>query len=178
MSKKSVFCFVTSRWQADEIVDHLRRESYSKKDISVLFSDPGTPGKLTQESASQAPTGAVAGAGRGDFIGEPMGWLAGIGGLTIPGVGPLIAAGPIVAALRSASGGGIAAALIGLGFSDIDARHYEREVNNGNMVVSVHTDDAGDMARVKDTFKHAGAKNICTSGESATKPHPAERAVA
>ena len=166
MSKKSVFCFVTSRRQAARIVDHLRSESFSKNDISVLFSDQGdTPGS---------------------FIGESLGWIAGIGVVAVPGLGPFIAAGPIVAALSGTAGGGIARGLMGQGISEMDAKRYERELDNGNILLSVYTDDAGDIARVKDIFKHAAARKICTSGEAATKtvtssegrPHPAEMALA
>ena len=155
MSKKSVFCFATSRHQADRIVDHLRTESFSKNDISVLFADQGTTPELTHENITRAPADAVGGPDTSSLIGEPLGWIAGTGVLAIPGLGPFIAAGPIVAALGGAAGGDIAGGLMSLGISEMEARRYERELDNGNILVCVHTDDAGDIERVKDIFRQA-----------------------
>jgi len=166
MSKKSVFCFATSRQQADEIVDHLRSESFSKNDISVLFANQGAK---TELSTTKAGSEAVAGAGRSSFIGEPLNWVAGIGVQALPGLGPFIIAGPIIAALRATAGGDIAGGLISLGISEPEARRYERELDNGSILLSVHTDDAGDIARTKDIFKQAGAQNICASGPAHSK---------
>ena len=97
MSKKSVFCITTSRNQADQIVDRLKIANFSNNDISVLFPDKGTTHDFAHEKNTKAPEGAVAGAGTGGVIGGALGWIAGIGALAIPGVGPFIAAGPIVA---------------------------------------------------------------------------------
>ena len=99
-----------------------------------------------------------------------MGWIAGIGALAIPGVGPFIAAGPIIAALSGAAigaaAGGIAGGLIGMGIPEIEAKRYEGKIRTGNILISVHTDDAGEIARAKDIFKQAGAQDICTTGEA------------
>ena len=125
MSKKSVFCIATSRQQADRIVDHLKTESFSNHDISVLFPNESTTRDFAQEKSTKAPEGAVAGAGTGVVVGGALGWIAGIGALAIPGVGPFIAAGPILAALSGATVGaavgGIAGGLIGLGIPEVDA---------------------------------------------------------
>jgi hypothetical protein len=175
MSKKSVFCIATSRNQADQIVDHLKTESFSNHDISVLFPDKGTTRDFAHEKNTKAPEGVVAGAGTGSVIGGALGWIAGIGALAIPGIGPFIAAGPIMAALSGAAVGatvgGIAGGLIGLGIPEFEAKRYEGKVKAGNILISVHTEDAGDIARARDIFKQAGAQDVCTSGETSTPRH-------
>ena len=129
MSRKSVFCITTSREQAERIVDQLKTARFSNNDISVLFPDKGTTRDFAHEKNTTAPEGAVAGAGTGGVIGGALGWIAGIGALAIPGVGPFIAAGPILAALSGAAVGatvgGIAGGLIGLGIPEIEAKRYE-----------------------------------------------------
>src|SRR6185295_15102696 len=103
MSKKSVFCIATSRTQAEQIVDRLKAANFSHRDISVLFPDKGTSRDFAHEKSTKAPEGAMAGAGTGGVIGGALGWIVGIGALAIPGVGPFIAAGPIMAALSGAA---------------------------------------------------------------------------
>ena len=160
MSKKSTFCFATSRGQAERIIDHLRTESFSKNDISVLFANQGALPELGRENITKTAAETVQGAGTDSFIGEPLNWVAGIGVLAIPGLGPFIAAGPIIAALSGAAGGDIAGGLMSLGVSEMEARRYERELDNGNILLCVHTDDAGDIARAKDIFKEAAPKTF------------------
>ena len=171
MSKKSVFCIANSRDQADRIVDQLKTASFSNNDISVLFPDKGTTRDFAHEKNTKAPEGAVAGAGTGGVIGGALGWIAGIGALAIPGVGPFIAAGPIVAALSGAAVGaavgGIAGGLIGLGIPEIEAKRYEGKVKAGNLLISVHTENSEEISRAKDIFTKAGAQDICTTGETA-----------
>ena len=103
-------------------------------------------------------------------MGGALGWIAGIGALAIPGVGPFIAAGPIIAALSGAAigatVGGIAGGLIGLGIPEIEAKRYEGKIKEGNILISVHTEDAGEIARAKDIFNQAGAQDICVTGEA------------
>jgi hypothetical protein len=191
MSKKSVFCITTSRGQADQIVDQLKTANFSNNDISVLFPDKDTTRDFAHEKHTKAPEGAVAGAGTGGVIGGALGWIAGIGALAIPGVGPFIAAGPIVAALSGAAVGaavgGIAGGLIGLGIPEIQAKRYEGKVKAGNVLISVHTEDSEEITRAKDIFTKAGAQDICTTGEAHTPkdsraahraPHLAEPALA
>jgi len=172
MSKKSVFCITTSRDQADRIVDQLKTADFSSNDISVLFPDKGTTRDFAHEKNTKAPEGAVTGAGAGGVLGGALGWIAGIGALAIPGVGPFIAAGPIVAALSGAAlgatVGGIAGALIGMGIPEIEAKRYEGKVKAGNILISVHTENSEEIATAKDIFTKAGAEDICTTGEAST----------
>jgi len=172
MSKKSVFCIATSRNQADQIVDQLKSANFSNNDISVLFPDKGTTRDFAHEKNTKAPEGAVVGASTGGVIGGALGWIAGIGALAIPGVGPFIAAGPIMAALSGlavgAAVGGIAGGLIGLGIPEIDAKRYEGKVKAGNLLISVHTEDSAEITRAKDIFSSAGGQDICTTGEAST----------
>ncbi len=178
MSKKSVFCIATSRDQANRIVEQLKGAKFSKNDISVLFPDKDTTRDFAHEKNTKAPEGAVAGAGTGGVIGGALGWIAGIGALAIPGVGPFIAAGPILAALSGAAVGaavgGIAGGLIGLGMPEIEAKRYEGKVKAGNILMSVHTEDSDEITRAKEVFTRAGAQDICTTGEAST-PKAANR---
>lgn len=170
MSKKSVFCIATSRGQADRIVDQLKTANFSNNDISVLFPDKGTTRDFAHEKNTKAPEGAIAGAGTGGVVGGALGWIAGIGALAIPGVGPFIAAGPIIAALSGAAigatVGGIAGGLIGLGIPELEAKRYEGKVKAGNILISVHTENSEEITRAKDIFAKAGAEDICTTGEA------------
>ncbi len=172
MSKKSVFCIANSREQANRIVGELKTANFSNNDISVLFPDKGTTRDFAHEKHTKAPEGALAGAGTGAVIGGALGWIVGIGALAIPGVGPFIAAGPIVAALSGAAvgagAGGIAGGLIGLGIPEIEAKRYEGKVKAGNLLLSVHTENSGEITRAKDIFTKAGAQDICTTGEAST----------
>jgi hypothetical protein len=173
MSKKSIFCIATSRNQADQIVGQLKDANFSNNDISVLFPDKDTTRDFAHEKHTKAPEGAVAGASTGGVIGGALGWIAGIGALAIPGVGPFIAAGPIMAALSGiavgAAVGGIAGGLIGLGIPEIEAKRYEGKVKAGNILISVHTEDSKEITTAKDIFTKAGAQDICSTGESATR---------
>ena len=170
MSKKSVFCIATSRGQADQIVNQLKTANFSNNDISVLFPDKGTTRDFAHEKNTKAPEGAVTGASTGGVVGGALGWIAGIGALAIPGVGPFIAAGPIIAALSGAAVGaavgGIAGGLIGLGIPEIEAKRYEGKVKAGNLLISVHTENSGEISRAKEIFTKAGAQDICTTGEA------------
>ena len=172
MSKKSVFCITTSRNQADQIVDRLKAEDFSNNDISVLFPDKGSTRDFAHEKNTKAPEGAVVGAGTGGVIGGALGWIAGIGALAIPGVGPFIAAGPIIGALSGAAVGatigGIAGGLVGLGIPELEAKRYEGKVKAGNMLISVHTENSEEITKAKDIFTQAGAEDICTTGEAST----------
>src|SRR5450432_2375262 len=172
MSKKSVFCITTTRTQADQIVGQLNTSNFSNNDISVLFPDKDTTRDFAHEKNTKAPEGAVAGAGTGGVIGGALGWIAGIGALAIPGVGPFIAAGPIMAALSGAAigaaVGGIAGGLIGLGIPELEAKRYEGLIKEGNILISVHTENSTEITRAKEIFKQAGAKDICVTGESST----------
>jgi hypothetical protein len=170
MSKKSVFCIATSRDQAERIVGQLKAAHFSNNDISVLFPDKGTTRDFAHEKNTKAPEGAVTGAGTGGVIGGALGWVAGIGALAIPGVGPFIAAGPIIAALSGAAVGaavgGIAGGLIGLGIPEIEAKRYEGKIKQGNLLISVHAENSEEITRAEDIFTKAGAQDICATGEA------------
>ena len=170
MSKKSVFCIATSRNQADQIVDRLRNTGFSSNDISVLFPDKETTRDFAHEKNTKAPEGIATGAGTGGVVGGALGWLAGIGALAIPGAGPFIAAGPILAALSGAAVGatvgGIAGGLIGLGIPELEAKRYEGKIKAGNILLSVHTENSEEIKATERIFRDAGAQDICTTGES------------
>ena len=171
MSNKSVFCISTTHDQANRIVDELKSARFSNNDISVLFPDKDTTKDFAHEKNTKAPEGAVAGAGTGGVLGGALGWIVGIGALAIPGVGPFIAAGPIMAALSGAAigaaAGGIAGGLIGLGIPELEAKRYEGKIKQGNILLSVHTENSEEITRAKDIFTQAGAQDICTTGETA-----------
>ncbi len=176
MSKKSVFCIARTRDQANRIVDQLKNANFSHDDISVLFPDKSTSRDFAHEKNTKAPEGAVAGAGTGGVVGGALGWIVGIGALAIPGVGPFIAAGPILAALSGAAigaaAGGIAGGLIGLGIPELEAKRYEGKVKEGNILLSVHTEDSEAIKRAKEIFTNAGADDICTTGEASAPDGP------
>ncbi len=180
MSTKSVFCIATSRPQADQIVDQLKDAHFSNSDISALFADKESGHDFAHEKHTKAPEGAVAGVGTGGVIGGALGWIAGIGALAIPGVGPFIAAGPIIAALSGAAigatVGGITGGLIGLGIPELEAKRYEGKLQQGNILISVHTESSDEIARAKEIFEHSRAEDICTVSDSSTpKPSKAQK---
>jgi hypothetical protein len=166
----SVFCIATSETQAEAIVNQLKNAGFSNNDISVLFPDKRGTKDFAHEHHTKAPEGATAGVGVGGVVGGALGWLAGIGALAIPGLGPFIAAGPIMAALSGAAVGGavggIAGALIGMGIPEYEAKRYEGKVKSGNILVSVHTEDRQQAKRAKEVFQEFGAEDISTAGEA------------
>jgi hypothetical protein len=180
MAKKSVICIAGSYSQAETIVDHLRMEGFSHNDISVLFPDKSSTREFAHEKSTKAPEGAVAGAGTGGALGGALGWLAGIGALAIPGLGPFIAAGPIMAALGGAAVGaavgGIAGALVGMGVPEYEAKRYEGRVKEGGILISVHADSSDAVSRAKSVFEKAGAKDIATAGEASAGSGDHDRA--
>lgn len=170
MSKKTVICIATSRNQADSIVYGLQGVGFDPDDISVLFPDKSSSREFAHEKNTKAPEGAAAGAGTGGAIGGALGWLAGIGALAIPGVGPFVAAGPIMAALSGAAlgatVGGIAGALVGMGIPEYEARRYAGRIHDGGILLSVHTDDASEIRLARQVFAEADAQDIATTYES------------
>jgi hypothetical protein len=166
---KSAFCIASSHSQAESIVNLLKLANFSSNDISVLFPDKRGTKDFAHEQHTKAPEGAAAGAGTGGLLGGVLGWLAGIGALAIPGVGPFIAAGPIMAALGGAAlgaaVGGIAGALVGMGIPEYEAKRYEGKVKEGNILISVHAENADEINRAKGIFKKAGAHDISSAQE-------------
>ena len=178
MSKSSVICIAKTESQAINIVDRLKAENFSSNDISVLFPDKSGTKDFAHEQHTKAPEGATTGGVTGGVLGGALGWLVGIGALAIPGVGPFIAAGPIMAALGGAAVGGavggITGALIGLGIPEYEAKRYEGKVKNGNILISVHTEDRDEASRAKQIFKDAGAEDISSTGESSAPKETTE----
>lgn len=172
MSNKSVFCIATSLDQADRIVENLKNANFSNNDISALFADKESTHEFAHEKNTKAPEGTVAGVSTGGLIGGALGWIAGIGALAIPGIGPFIAAGPVLSALSGiAIGGalgGITGALIGLGIPELEAKRYEGKIREGNILISVHTENAEELGRAKDIFKRENARDICSTSEAHT----------
>ena len=167
---KSIFCIATSEAQARQIVDDLKLSGFSANDISVLFPDKSTTKNFAHEKNTKAPEGATAGAGAGAVLGGAAGWLVGIGALAIPGLGPFIAAGPLMAALSGAAVGGavggVTGALVGLGIPEFEAKRYEGRVKGGNILISVHSDNGDETKRAKEIFERDGAEDISSSGEA------------
>jgi len=170
---KAVFCIAKTQTQAEAIVDQLKMAGFSYDDISVLFPDKQGSKDFAHEHHTKAPEGAAAGAGAGGVVGGTLGLLAGIGSLAIPGVGPFIAAGPIMAALSGAAVGaavgGIAGALIGLGIPEYEAKRYEGKIRKGNILISVHTEDSNEASRVKEIFEQNNAEDISSTKEAGVK---------
>jgi hypothetical protein len=170
MSKTSVFCIAKTEDQAIRIVNELRAASFSGNDISVLLPDKTGTKDFAHEQHTKAPEGAATGGVAGGLLGGALGWLVGIGALAIPGVGPFIAAGPIMAALGGAAVGGavggITGALVGLGIPEYEAKRYEGKIRSGNILISVHTDNHDQAKIAREIFKQAGAEDIASTGES------------
>jgi hypothetical protein len=176
---KAVFCIATSEAQAETIVKELKDEGFSYNDISVLFPDRAGTKHFAHEQHTKAPEGAIAGVGTGGMLGGTLGWLAGIGVLAIPGLGPFIAAGPIMTALSGAAVGaavgGITGALVGMGIPEYEAKRYEGKIARGNILISVHTDDHDQARKATEIFRQAGAGDIATAGEAIVRDEHAER---
>jgi hypothetical protein len=167
---KAVFCIAKSDEQAVRIVDGLKAAGFSNADISALFPDTEGTRDFAHEQHTKAPEAATTGAAAGGVTLGVLGWLVGIGSLAIPGLGPFIAAGPIMAALSSAAiggaVGGLAGGLIGLGMPEYEAKRYEGKLKEGNILISVHTEDAQQRSRAKEIFEWAGADDISYTGEA------------
>ena len=182
MANKAVFGLYTTRRQVENAVDELRAQGFRNTDISVLLPENVGTKDLAHEKGTKAPEGMATGATSGAVIGGTLGWLAGIGALAIPGVGPLIAAGPIIAALTGVgvggAVGGIGGGLIGLGIPEYEAKRYEGRIKSGNILLSVHSDDSAWTAKAKRILENTGAEEISSASESkgdyanADKPMP------
>jgi hypothetical protein len=167
---KAVFCTVKDEIQAERIVSDLQSAGFSSDDVSALLPDAASTRDFAVDNATKAPEAATTGAAAGGLLGGTLGWLAGIGALAIPGLGPFVAAGPIMATLSGAavgaSVGGITGALVGLGMPEYEAKLYEGRVREGRILLSVHTEDAEERRLAKDIFTRAGAADISSSGEA------------
>jgi hypothetical protein len=179
--KIAVFGICNSRLQAERSVDDLLAAGFSNDDISVLLPDNESSKDFAHEKSTKAPEGVTAGVTTGGAIGGTLGLLAGIGMLAIPGVGPFIAAGPIMGALAGlgvgGAVGGLIGALVGMGIPEYEAKRYEGRIKDGGVLLSVHCDTSGEIDRAKDLLKHTGAQDISSSGE-ASADYPATSKVA
>jgi hypothetical protein len=168
-SQRALIGLLATREQAEDIVIALRQADFSTRDISVLFPDKTGSRDFAHEQHTKAPEGAVAGASAGGVIGGTLGLLAGIGTLAIPGLGPFIAAGPIMAALSGGAAGatlgGITGALVGMGIPEIEAKQYEGRVAKGSILISVHVENPDERTRAKNILTAGGALDIKSVGE-------------
>src|SRR5580658_9252438 len=173
----AVFGIYASRAAAEKAADALISAGFRQADISVLMADVQSTREFAHEKNTKAPEGATTGAVAGGAIGGTLGLLAGIGALAIPGVGPLIAAGPIMGALAGLGAGGavgtLVGALVGMGIPEYEAKRYEGRVKNGGILISVHCDTSEEISRAKDVLKHAGGEDIASSGEKSVSTHTA-----
>jgi hypothetical protein len=175
----AVFGICRSYPAADRCVDALLAAGFRNDDISVLGPDQATTRELATEKNTKAPEGAATGATTGGVIGGTIGLLAGIGALAIPGVGPLIAAGPIMGALAGlgagAATGGIIGGLVGIGIPEYEAKRYEGRVKEGGILVSVHCDNSEWVTRAEQVLKGSGAEDVSSAGEKAGSSHGVAR---
>lgn len=166
---KAVLGLYRSREAAEDGVDRLRTEGFSRENVSMLLPEDFGSQDLAHEKSSKAPEGATAGAGSGAVIGGTLGWLVGVGTLAIPGLGPLIAAGPIVGMLAGAgaggAAGGILGGLIGMGIPEYEAKLYEGRIREGGILISVHCEDSEEVKRAKKILDQSGAEDISTVSE-------------
>ena len=169
----AVFGIYSNQSGVENEVQMLRDESFSNSDVAVLFPESVSNRELGTTKATKAPEGATAGAGSGAVLGGVLGWLVGIGSLAIPGVGPFIAAGPIVAALAGAgvggAVGGLTGALVGMGIPEYEAKRYEGRLSKGGILLSVHCDPSEEVDRAKKILERTGAEDISTTSESSVK---------
>ena len=170
--KTAVFGIYTLLSSADNATDTLVRSGFAPTDISALLPENLGFRQIGTEKATKAPEGTAMGAGSGAVLGGALGLLAGIGALAIPGVGPLIAAGPIMAALAGigvgGTVGGFTGALIGFGIPEFEAKRYEGRVQKGGILLSVHCETSEEIKRAKEIMKNTGAEDICSTGESSS----------
>jgi Protein of unknown function (DUF3341) len=166
----AAFGIYRTRQDAENGVDALREAGYRASDISVLFPENEGTKDFAHEKHTKLPEGTATGATSGAVIGGGLGWLVGIGALAIPGLGPFIAAGPIVAALAGAGAGGvlggITGALVGIGIPEYEAKRYEGRIKEGGILLSVHCDDSNWTKRAKEILERTGADDISSTGEA------------
>jgi hypothetical protein len=166
----AVFGIYSNYAGVESAVDALKAAGFRNTDISVLFPENVGTKDFAHEKGTKAPEGATTGAGTGAVLGGALGWLAGIGALAIPGVGPFIAAGPIMGALAGVGVGGaiggIAGALIGMGIPEYEAKRYEGRIREGGILLSVHSDNSEWTKRAKQILEQTGAQDVSSTGEA------------
>jgi hypothetical protein len=166
----AVFGICRNIHHLERTIDELRRAGFRSDDISTLFPDKGKSRDFAHEKNTKAPEGAAVGGGTGMVLGGALGWLVGIGALAIPGLGPFIAAGPIVAALAGAGVvgalGGVSGALIGMGIPEFEAKRYEGMVIGGGILLSVHCDNSEWNHKAKDILNKCQVSEVSSAGEA------------
>jgi heat induced stress protein YflT len=171
--KTAVFGIYQNAAQAERTVDQLLAAHFRNDDISVLLPDNKSTKDFAHEKNTKAPEGTTTGVATGGVIGGTLGLLAGIGALAIPGVGPFIAAGPIMGALAGlgvgGAVGGLIGALVGMGIPEYEAKRYEGRIKEGGVLLSVHCDTSEEITRAKDVLKHSGAQDISSTGEASAE---------
>lgn len=164
-----VFGIFDSRAEVESGVDNLKAQNFRNSDISVLMPDARSSQNFAHEKETKAPEGSAAGAGAGVVLGGALGWLVGIGALAVPGLGPFIAAGPIMAMLAGAGVGGtvgaLSGALIGLGIPEYEAKRYEGIVKKGGILISVHCDDNEWKRKAMRVLEQSAARDVSSSSE-------------
>src|SRR5450631_740890 len=181
--KVGVFGIYSTRVAAENAADSLVRAGFPTSDISVLLPEGlGGPKDMGTEKATKAPEGTAVGVTTGGVIGGTLGVLAGVGLLAIPGLGPFIAAGPIMAGLAGlgvgGAVGGVSGALIGMGSPEFEAKRYEGHLQKGGILLSVHCDTPGEILRAKEVIKSTGGEEVTSTGESSVDTKPADHNMA
>lgn len=166
----AVFGIFRTEQDLDFAISKLRLAGFRNTDISILMPQNLGTKDMGAEKHTKAPEGATAGATTGAVLGGALGWLAGVGALAIPGLGPLIAAGPIMAVLAGAgvgaAVGGISGGLIGMGIPEYEAKRYEGLVKEGKILISIHCDDREWVRKARDILENCGAQDVASAGES------------
>jgi hypothetical protein len=181
--KTAVFGIYSTRTAVEDATDSLVKAGFPASDISVLLPESlgGTKDMGTQK-ATKAPEGTATGVTTGGVIGGTLGLLAGAGLLAIPGLGPFIAAGPIMAGLAGlgvgGAVGGVTGALIGMGLPEFEAKRYQDRLQKGGILLSVHCDTSEEIKRAKEVFKRTGGEDVSSTGESSTDTKTKDRDVA
>jgi hypothetical protein len=174
----AVFGIYKNSMAAERAVDRILAAGFSNNDISVLLPDSQSSKEFAHEKNTKMPEGTATGVTAGGAIGGTLGLLAGIGSLAIPGVGPFIAAGPIMGALAGlgvgGAVGGLVGALVGMGIPEYEAKRYEGRVKDGGVLLSVHCEGSHDVSRAKDLLKQTGAEDIASAGEKGVSTHGVE----
>lgn len=171
----AAFGIFANRAAAEQVVDRLVAAGFGHDDVSVMMADQSGTRDFAAEKNTKAPEGTTTGVTLGGITGGTLGLLAGLGALAIPGVGPLIAAGPIMGALAGlgvgGAVGGLVGALVGLGIPEYEAKRYEGRVKDGGILVSVHCDSSDEVSRAKEILRDAGGEDVASSGEKGVSTH-------
>jgi hypothetical protein len=169
---ESVFGIYSSRTSTENAISDLRENGFPRTDVSVLLPENLGTRELATDKATKAPEGAAAGGSSGAVIGGALGWLAGIGALASPGLGPFVAAGPIMGALAGVglggAVGGLAGVLVGFGIPEYEAKRYEGRLQKGGVLLAVHCDTSEEIKLAKEVLKRTGAEDISSQRESST----------